>query len=651
MSPFANTGEAFTSPLGLILGSPLALIALVIAPLIVILHMLNLRWKDVEVSSLLFWDAVLREKRSSLRLRAILRNLILLAQLLVVGLLALALSQPLLSRASLSGRGNVILVLDTTASMESREGAGTRLDAAKARALDLVPALRRGSRMCVITAGRSPALIVPFTEDRERLQRAIREARGTDEAGDMRESILLALSLRDPKRDDRVVMITDGAFDSLGGPQSGPAGAADPAMTAEPSALADLDEGASWLSLIRVGENAANAGITALSLRKTSGSEEYEMFIGVVNSSPASMSFPLIVTAGDKEVYRTDVVLAPGEERGISAPFEGPLGGRVTAEIRISDGLSADNRAYAVLAPARSIRALLVGPEDFFLQRALLSLPNVHVSALEIGPDGVVPPGVDVVVWNGVVPPALEEGSHILIGTVPPDLPITATGTVDNPKITSWNRTHPIMASLSMESISISRALKVEARGFTGLLFSGGNPLMLAYEREGLKALYIGFGISGSDLPLRPAFPMLLANALAWFSPGWLSVQAESILTGDPRELGASTGAGPVIVQRPDGGREVVPAAETAAFRNTYEAGFYSVSVAGVKALEFAASLDSASESNIAPRYAFSGTGSAVQGNITEAAGVSFTPLWIALAVIAVALILMEWLLAMRERR
>jgi hypothetical protein len=686
MSLFAGTGINFSSQLGLILQSPIALIALALVPLIVLLHMLNVKWKEVEVSSLVFWDAVAREKRASLRLRSILRNLILLLQLLVAGLLAFALSQPLLSRMSLSGRGNVILVLDTTASMSAREGGRTRLDEAKSRATALLPTLRRGAGMCVITAGRSPALIVPFTEDRDRLRRAIAGVRPTDEAGDMRDAILLAISLRDPKRDDRVVVITDGAFDSLGGPQSGPARGPDTAAAGEPSALADLDEGASWMSLIRVGENGANAGITALSLRKSSGPEgDYEMFVDVRNFSTSPMSFPLTVTAGTKKLYGTSVALAAGEERGFSTPVDvSALGiaeaagaaqtdaagaaqagaSRITAEIGTADGLSADNYAYAVLEPARRIRALIVGPGNFFLRTALLSLPNVSATSLDSTESAESPVGVsegtDVVVFDGVVPPALDRGNYILIGAIPPGLPLEAVGILDNPRVTSWNRAHPLMKSVSMD-LSISQAFDVEAKGFTGLLFSGAKPLMLAYERPGLKVLFIGFRLEGSDLPLKPAFPLFLANALEWFSPGWLSVQAESLRTGEEKEIpvepaaapGESSSNGdPVIVQRPDGVREVLPAGRSSlSYRDTGIAGFYTVSEGGVKILEFASSLTDSWESRIEPRFGFSGGRAEVGADGTEAAGTSFTPIWITLAVTAAALILAEWLLAVREKR
>jgi hypothetical protein len=673
MNASAITAQALAAPLGLILASPLALVALGLVPLIVILHSLNLRWRDVEVSSLFFWEAVVREKKTTLRLRSILRSLMLLAQVLAAALLAFALAQPLLAQSSLSGRGNVILVLDQTASMKSREGGRTRFDEARARALDLLPGLRRGSRMSVIGAGLSPRLLSPFTDDTRRLRRVIQAARPTDEAGDLRDSVLFALSLRDPKRDDRVIVITDGAFDTLG----------------------DLDEGPPWISLIRVGESRRNAGITALALRKTlGGDEDYEMFVDVRNFSTGSMSFPLTVKAGGEEIYRADVTLGAGEERGFSAPYspggegatgKGPAGkgaasdqaGRIVAAIGVADDLAADNTSYAVLEPAHRLKAVVVGPGDFFLEHGLSALPNVTVStvapkdaqALDPGASAAAGPAPslpaaapaigeasDVVVFDGVEPPPLEKGAYILIAALPPNLSLSAAGVLDRPAVTSFNRASPLLASVVAQSISVEKALRVEARGWTALLLSGNDPLALSYQREGLKVLFLGFTLDTSDLGLRPAFPLLLANALKWFYPSWLSADAEQIPAGAALEAPADAlgpggaGAGPIIVQHPDGEREAIPAGESpVVFRETSEVGFYTATAAGAESYSFAVSLSSAGESDITPRYILHRGASSADAR--QASGTSLTPLWAALAAAAILVILGEWLLVVRERR
>jgi hypothetical protein len=165
--------------------SPLWLLLLGLLPLIVILHAIAVRWRRLPVSSLVFWDDILRVRRVNMRVRRLLRSLSLLLELLAVAALALALAGPRITRHGLAGAGDTVLVLDATASMQTREGARTRFEIARARAQDVLTGLRRGARMAFVLAERAPRLVVPFTEDRTVLRRAIDAAAVTDEPGDI----------------------------------------------------------------------------------------------------------------------------------------------------------------------------------------------------------------------------------------------------------------------------------------------------------------------------------------------------------------------------------------------------------------------------------------------------------------------------------
>jgi hypothetical protein len=113
----------------------------------------------------------------------------------------------------------------------------------------------------------------------------------------------------------------------------------------------------------------------------------------------------------------------------------------------------------------------------------------------------------------------------------------------------------------------------------------------------------LGFEIRTSDLPLRPAFPLFLANALAWFSPDWLSAAAEQVPVGAPLLIPVSKGVETISVVRPDGLRETFPAEDsTLTYSGATQAGFYRVEQ-GVVESEFAATLADPAESRINPRF------------------------------------------------
>ena len=613
--------------------APLWLLLLGLLPLIVILHSIAVRWRRTPVSSLVFWNEVLRERRTSLRIRRLLKNLGLILELLAVTLLAVALAGPRLPGRAYAAAGDTVLVLDSTASMETREGARTRFELAKMRAMDVLAGLRRGARMALITAARSPRLAVPFTANRDVLRRAIQGASPTDEPGDLKDSMLFALTLRDARRGDQVILVTDGAFDSLG----------------------DLDTSVPWMRIVTVGTARNNVGITGLSFRRTlSGEETYEMFLAVHNFGRSPLSVPLVVTADRAPVFSLTLRLAAGELRTLSVPLKGPTTGRVEARIQAEDDFPVDDRAYAVFAPARSVRVLIVGPGSFFLQKALGSLPGVTVhTAAEpealSGGSRTRAETDDVVVFDGVEPPPLEQGNFICFAAVPPNLPIRVTGQMALPAVTGWSRSNPLLESISLSGLTIGSALRMEpGPGFTPLAVSHEAPLMLSWDQKGLKVLLVGFDPAQSDFPLRTGFPLLLANALSWFFPSWLTVQADQAQAGSPRLL-SIPGSSTVTVVKPDGERQsVASAGESVEFFDTSEVGYYRVETGG-QASEFAVSLSSESESDIRPRFAGQAAGTAPAEASASAAGTAGdSSAWVVFAIVALALILLEWLVWLR---
>jgi hypothetical protein len=262
-----------------------------------------------------------------------------------------------------------------------------------------------------------------------------------------------------------------------------------------------------------------------------------------------------------------------------------------------------------------------------------------------------------VVVYENVQPPALGTqtaaiepgasgggtGNFILFGAVPPDLPVRDTGRIERPLVTGWSRSDPLLASVSLAGLAIGSARALEpGPGFRVLAASGESPLILTWDHAGLKVLVLAFDPQESDLPLRAGFPVLMANALSWFSPAWLAVQAEQGQAGAPRSL-VTHGAADLTVVKPDGARVSISASGSMVdFLDTDRAGFYRVEN-GASAAEFAVNLASDAETDVTPRFALPGTSAA-----DTPPSPTNTPIWGALAAMALALVLAEWLAWLR---
>src|SRR5579864_5093908 len=153
--------------------SPLSLLWLLpISGLIVLMYILKLRRQDVIVSSTFLWRQVIRDVQANAPFQKLRKNLLLLLQLIAAALIILALARPFLRAISFGGR-NIVVIVDTSASMRATDVSPSRLEVAKRRAQELVSDLRPGDRMMILSAAARPQAATGFTGERAELRRAI----------------------------------------------------------------------------------------------------------------------------------------------------------------------------------------------------------------------------------------------------------------------------------------------------------------------------------------------------------------------------------------------------------------------------------------------------------------------------------------------
>ena len=117
-----------------------------------------------------------------------------------------------------------------------------------------------------------------------------------------------------------------------------------------------------------------------------------------------------------------------------------------------------------------------------------------------------------------------------------PGSPFAARGSVRDPVATEIRRDHPLLAHVSLADLNVSQARRlVPAAGDQVVVSALGAPLLIARDRPNLRVVALAFDPRQSDLPLRPAFPLLLANAIDWLTDDDSSAPA-------PRSAAASGG-------------------------------------------------------------------------------------------------------------
>ena len=611
-------------------GFPYAFLLLLGAvPLILFLHSLRPRGVRVRTTALFLWERVLKERPMGTRIGWLFKkNLLLALQLLGALLLIVALADPSLLRWG-APSGDTITVIDLSASMKAKGLRGSRMDEARREFLALVDALPVGERMMVIGAGPSHRVLSPLTADRDRLRALGRSLEATDAPGQVKEAVLFAHSFIKRGSRDRVVVVSDGAFEGAEG----------------------LPWHASQLRLIRVEGKNENIGIMRFEFRRLPNRpDEYEVMVHVRNFAARPIRTSLTLTLGERPWVESDIELPAQESRVVIYPYRGALPGRAVARLGFEDDFPLDNVAFLTFAEAAPLHLLYVGKGNPYLERLFRFLPNVRVSRMERWPAklSLQESGrFDVIVVDGVPLPSLAEGNFILINTVAEGLPVKVKGKIYQPRAVDPLKQHPVTQGLRLDDLYIKDALRLDGTDSAIVLARAREgPLLVALERGRLRVLVLGFDLLASDLPLRVAFPILFNNAFNWFRPPRSEFPAEQVQAGTPYAIHVSPGDDRVEVKRPRGKSETLQVtANPLLYPETVESGFYTFKAKSGQG-EFAVNLFSESESQISPRVrsqdpAVSERGS---GEKTEA---PFS-LWPLLLAVALVLLSLEAFLAFR---
>lgn len=625
-------------------GLPWGLLALLGVPLIVLLYSLRPRRRDVTLSSVSLWQEALRERPRGVGWRRLLRDLELLALLALAVLLGLALAHPLWQRAA-PPAGDVVLVLDRSASMQASPGGGaSRFERALQVARAEVDGLAEGGRALIMSSARQPQLHSAFEADPARLRRVLEGLRPSDEAGRPGAALELALSLLHDRERGRVLFITDGAFD------------------------VDLPVATPALRVHRVAEDepaSVNVAITRFDLRAEVGNpQRWQVLLGVRNYADRALRVPAEVRFGEQPVWQRELDLAPGAEQTLVVAVDAALVTRAEARVLIDDDLAVDNRAHAVASVQGAVLVALYARDGRYVRHALANLPGVVLTeydpatAQRFGaPDAdAAAARPDVVVFAGVAPPRLAPGSYLLVDALVPGLPFSQTGEVRQPRI-SGSASSALLRGVDLAGVHIEAARRVQiaagAEGVQPLFWSDETPLALTSIDAQRRLVYLGFDPGASDLPLRPAFPLLLAQAMDWLAPAADRQRSTQALAGEPQAIVLPAGLERLRVQGPAGVSEHAPRAGQVLFRDTGQTGFYRYQ-AGNLSGQFAVNLTDAAESDLRPRAApatragDAGTGAQALG-ASEAAR-ALRPLWPYLTLAALVLALLEWGLWCRGR-
>lgn len=498
----------------------------------VLLYVLKLRRRRVEVPFSPLWARVVEERQSSSLFRRLKRILSLLVQLLVIGLLVVALGDPQLSGFAGCGyqapeppsERHTLLMIDASASMATIERGETRLEAARARAHAVIDDVtdNPNHRVMVVQVDATTRPLTLWSNDAKALHAAVDAVAphgALDTPTDVDDALRLAASALRDREGPETVFVTDRAF---------------PPVSAERAEDVHL-------RVVSVGEVGANVGIAAFNVRPyLDDSLTYAIFYKVRSDADRPLKATLFLYAND-EGRAVDDFVDPSRIVGsyaLELPAHGAVdaviddvkfsGSRLAARVRIDpndptrDVFPRDDVAFALVPERKILKVQLVSDGDLFLNAALLVRENVDLTT-KTPAEYAGPEGFDVTIVAGADVDMTRPGNYFVVDPQPGG-PFEIAGEVEEPEIDRVDVKHPIARHLSFVDTNIQNASKVERLPKDEVVARAGRvPLLftrtLTNDDDGSvrRFVVLAFDLRQSLLPMNYAFPLLVVNVLSWF--------------------------------------------------------------------------------------------------------------------------------------
>ncbi len=523
--------------------TPLALLGLLFLPVVVAMYLLKLRRDESLVSSTLLWQRLVADVEANAPWQRLRRSPLLLLQLLLVLLLAALAARPFLERPAGLAR-DIVLVIDTSASMAATDVTPNRLSAATEMALEALRELPTGGKVSVIAAGRTARVVVNETGDLGRVRAALAALTVSPGTGDLGDALVLADALAARSGDAEIVVATDAAL-----------------------ALPPTSHVEHTIKVLQVGRERRNQAIVALAVRQGSSGVSRSLFVSVANLDLQSAQRRLQVFGDGVLLEARDLVL-DAQTRAEATIDDIPVGVRVI-EVRLdrtgaaADALALDDQAWAVVPPERLRRILLVSDGDPYLETALTYLPNTELYGIKAAAYGLDthPELFDLIIFEGTLPDILPPTSVLAIAPRLSSQLGEVIGSMKDPGIGSLDPAEPILRYVDLSTTHIGTAVKMALPAWARTIIPGpaGAPLLFAGTLGGRSAAVLAFEPRQSDLPLQVAFPILISN-LAGELMGGSSAPTQAVEPGSPVSLPVPAGATGLSVTKPDGSTiELVP--------------------------------------------------------------------------------------------
>ncbi len=476
---------------------------------LVAVYFLKVRPRRKPTTAFFLWQRLFDQKRSTSLFQKLRDLLSLLLMLLAFASIVLALTAPVLNNEQLK---SILIIIDNSASMSTKEKGGTRLDQGKSLAKDIIRSLNQNQQAAVAEMSLDMRYMSHFTTSPRTLIDAVSQIEPSDcpfERKALGSSLVYRSLSSDPNEADsqkindnyRILLISDGC-----------------------GIDANLPD---YVELFKVGTKSDNVGLITCDLQRIDGaslngsaqSEQLELYFQIASTSDKPIQTDLLVQYGPNRITKKliPIEIQPGinkpeqyiitNEQSSDASIENEQAGLWTIHIDYDDALDKDNIAYLSVPPKHPIRVEVDSIDSYFLKNSVTAFSQTSGDLVltDTSPDIILTDGTPSeqgcsIVFN----PASSQGWWGRLGKpVEKILPHVVI------------KDHPLLRHCDIEAIPFVGARDVNLPDDSLVLAENDDHVPLIYRvRSGdNSALIVNMNLKDSDFYYSAWFPVMIYNA------------------------------------------------------------------------------------------------------------------------------------------
>lgn len=505
----------FLNPWGLLYGGLIGII--------ILLYMLKPRHTELVISSTYLWDKTIKDMGASRPWQKLKNNLLMILQIVIAILLMISVMRPYVAKSSFSG--DMVVILDSSGSMQSKDISPTRFERAQEDILKIIDGMLPNQKMAIVSMGSSGQIITEPIGDKGELRRQLKDMEPENGGGGQEEALSIAGAIASNLEDAQVIIYSDTQF--------------------------EIDR-SNYHSIV-INGNGKNVALGGLSYSVQDGDI---VVLSKIKSYGYDGNVKLECLSDGKLIDVKELDIEDGESLDIYWRDVPDTARTIQVNLDVDDDLTADNSAYIAIEAGREYRAVLVSEGNIFLEKALGQHPKLDIAKMSEVADNLE--GYDIYIFDGVEIEELPKDGHIITLNPKGDMAYLDIDKKERFVPTELTTTRSILsdellAFTDLDNIYIGSGIAVSLPNWAeSVIESDGKPLLLAGERDNRKIALFLFDIHRSDLPLKADFPILIQNILDWMAPDAGAGQ-ESFYSGEEFLLNSMPTADRVDILGPDG--------------------------------------------------------------------------------------------------